>query len=155
MTQWFHAACLFEQMKNPRATKLEAVEDLEGLDELQDSDQQLIQDLFQKLGITVVFWLETCFHNVLCTILGEEPSASATPYKKKKAGDAGADLDEETPKSKKQKKGDAKEAANKPQKGKKVAAASDHSDEEKTPKAKASKKSVGGRKKKVTDKADD
>lgn len=51
ITQWFHANCLFEQMRNPRAIKLESLDDLDGFTELGDSDKQLIQDLFHKLGV--------------------------------------------------------------------------------------------------------
>ena len=63
LTQWFHANCLFEQMKNPRATKLESIDDLEGLDEIPDSDKQLIQDLFQKQSEPKYFFIGTFFLN--------------------------------------------------------------------------------------------
>ena len=48
MTQWFHANCLFEQMKNPRATRLASVEELEGFDDLPDSDRKLIEGLMSE-----------------------------------------------------------------------------------------------------------
>lgn len=54
MTQWFHANCLFDQMKNPRAVKLESKDDLEGFDDLPDEDKQVIENLFQKLGERIV-----------------------------------------------------------------------------------------------------
>lgn len=50
LTQWFHAKCLFDQMKNPRASKLESADDLDGYDELPDTDKQLIDDLIKAMS---------------------------------------------------------------------------------------------------------
>lgn len=51
MTQWLHPKCLFDQMlKSKRATRLESLDDLEGLDELKDEDRKLIENLFNEFS---------------------------------------------------------------------------------------------------------
>ena len=50
MHNWFHPKCCFEQMKNPKAIKLESLDDLEGFDEIKTEDHDLIQELFDNLG---------------------------------------------------------------------------------------------------------
>lgn len=49
LTQWFHLKCSFDQMKNPRATKLESLEELEGLDELEGDHAAEVHKLYDAL----------------------------------------------------------------------------------------------------------
>lgn len=111
MTNWFHTNCLFEQMKNPRAVKLESSEDLEGFDEIQAEDKELIQKLIEKRGKRrTEFKMQ--FNTVFCIFPGDEPDSPkpGSSQKKRKSKNEASDSSGESSskKSKKSKKSSSK-----------------------------------------------
>lgn len=52
MKEWYHVKCIFEKLERARATtkKIEDITDLEGWEELQDEDKELINKLVAGMG---------------------------------------------------------------------------------------------------------
>lgn len=51
MVNWFHIECAFEQMSaSTRTIRPESLEDLEGIEDLGEEDQEKIQKLFEGLS---------------------------------------------------------------------------------------------------------
>jgi len=49
-TDWFHCDCIFDALTRARSAtkKIDSVDDLEGFEELKDSDKQLVRDLVKR-----------------------------------------------------------------------------------------------------------
>lgn len=52
MKEWYHVKCIFEKLERARATtkKIEDITDLEGWEELQDEEKELINKLVAGMG---------------------------------------------------------------------------------------------------------
>lgn len=55
MKEWYHVKCIFEKLERARATtkKIEDITDLEGWEELQDEEKELINKLVAGMGCEV------------------------------------------------------------------------------------------------------
>jgi DNA ligase-3 len=58
MKEWYHVKCIFEKLERARATtkKIEDITDLEGWEELQDEDKELINKLVG--GTTFIYFCQ-------------------------------------------------------------------------------------------------
>lgn len=69
MKEWYHVKCIFEKLERARATtkKIEDITDLEGWEELQDEDKELINKLVE--GTTFIYFRQCSkikFHMPKC-----------------------------------------------------------------------------------------
>ena len=62
MKEWYHGKCIFEKLERARATtkKIEDITDLEGWEELEDDDKELINKLVS--GIASISSLPSAFY---------------------------------------------------------------------------------------------
>lgn len=67
MKEWYHVKCIFEKLERARATtkKIEDITDLEGWEELQDEDKELINKHVSGKKVLLLDGFYNCFTLVL------------------------------------------------------------------------------------------